>query len=386
MTLMISSSNSSSGNDYVSPPIVSTKHKSMITFNNTATTVTVTPSNSSADLLSQPHQQKQQQQYQLEPSPRPFKKRKMSVTMIESSILPPTRNNDNNVNHDDPNDQADHTKEGSLREEKAGEEEEAAIHRRAVLASKLRADNVTQRIMIRPSDYVRTVFIKNGLNPNTLHEYTNTNSTTTTNNAACILSQDDYTHYYPQPTQLDIDIHHKHSQELYDYIRCGNDLDGFKRRVRELKQEYYPQTATTSTSTQVYFRCCNKFGESLMHLACRRGRTDMVQFLIEELNATTNNDTTTNEDNNNGTSLAATTRARARQVLSIRDDYNKTPFHDACWTTTPNFELIDLLLKYVPEQLLMKDVRNKTPFDYVQQRDYAAWLRFIWERKSLFKV
>ncbi|OEU09643.1 hypothetical protein FRACYDRAFT_164056, partial [Fragilariopsis cylindrus CCMP1102] len=131
------------------------------------------------------------------------------------------------------------------------------------------------------------------------------------------------------------------------------------------------------------FRCCNKFGESLMHLACRRGRTDMVQFLIEELNAT-DNDTTTNEDTNNGTSLAATTRARARQVLSIRDDYNKTPFHDACWTTTPNFALIDLLLKYVPEQLLMKDVRNKTPFDYVQQRDYAAWLRFIWERKSLF--
>ena len=356
----------------------------MITFNNTATTVTVTPSNSSADLLSQPHQQKQQQQYQLEPSPRPFKKRKMSVTMIESSILPPTRNNDNNVNHDDHNDQADHTKEGTLREEEK-EKEEEAIHRREVLASKLRADNVTQRIMIRPSDYVRTVFIKNGLNPNTLYEYTNSSTTTTTNNAACSQAQD-YTHYYPQPTQLDIDIHHKHSQELYDYIRCGNDLDGFKRRVRELKQEYYPQTTTTSTSTQVYFRCCNKFGESLMHLACRRGRTDMVQFLIEELNATDNDTTTTNEDNNNGTSLAATTRARARQVLSIRDDYNKTPFHDACWTTTPNFELIDLLLKYVPEQLLMKDVRNKTPFDYVQQRDYAAWLRFIWERKSLFKV
>merc|ERR1740130_1360750 len=166
-----------------------------------------------------------------------------------------------------------------------------------------------------------------------------------------MLSQDyNNTLYYPQPTQLDIDIHHKHSQELYDYIRCGNDLDGFKRRVRELKQEYYPQTATTATSTQVYFRCCNKFGESLMHLACRRGRTDMVQFLIEELNATDNDTTTTNEDNNNGTSLAATTRAKARQVLSIRDDY------------------------------------NKTPFDYVQQRDYAAWLRFIWERKALFKV
>jgi hypothetical protein len=363
-------SNSSSGNNYFSPPIVSTKHKSMITFNYAATTVTVMPSNSHADLLNQPQQKQQQQQDQgspnhqhgriseRKPSPRPFKKR-----MIESSILPPTRNNDN-VIYDDHNDQAE---EATLREE------EEISRRRKVLASKLRADNVSQRIMIRPSDYVRTVFVKNGLNPNKLYEYTTNSTTTNANNATC---SQDCTHY-PQPTQLDIDIHRKHSQELYDYVRCGNDLDGFKRRVRELKQEYYPQT--TATATQVYFRCCNKFGESLMHLACRHGRTDMVQFLIEELNAT-NNDT---NEGNNVSSLAAT---RARQVLSIRDDYNKTPFHDACWTTKPNFDLIDLLLKYVPEQLLTRDVRNKTPFDYVQQDDYIAWLKFIWERKSLFKV
>jgi hypothetical protein len=99
------------------------------------------------------------------------------------------------------------------------------------------------------------------------------------------------------------------------------------------------------------------------------------------MNATNN---AANEDSN-VTSLAATA-TRARQVLSIRDDYNKTPFHDACWTTTPNFELIDLLLKYVPEQLLMKDVRNKTPYDYVQFQHYPIWLKFVWERKSLFKV
>jgi hypothetical protein len=268
---MISSNSSSSGNNYLSPPIVSTKHKSMTTFNNSATTVTVTPSSSSADLLNQPQPQQQDQesknhqrerQSEREPSPRPFKKRKMSMTMIESSILPLTRNNDNI--HDDHNDQAE---EATLREE-----EDEINQRRKVLASKLRADNVSQRIMIRPSDYVRTVFIKNGLNPNKLYEYsTNTNTNTiSTNNAAC---SQGYT-YYPQPTQLDIDIHRRHSQELYDYIRCGNDLDGFKRRVRELKQEYYPQTTKATTTTQVYFRCCNIFGKSLMRLACRRGRTD----------------------------------------------------------------------------------------------------------------
>jgi hypothetical protein len=374
-------------NKYINPPIVSSKHKSMITLNNDEV-MTVTPSSSSNDLLNQQPQQQPQQpkpqqvqgstnqreleqrELELELERKPFKKRKMSMSMtiIESSILPLTRNN---VNDDQ-----------ALREEEEEEEEEEEIHRRKLLASKLRADNVSQRIMIRPSAYCRVVFLKNGLNPNKLHEYANTNNGNSTN--ACSQDKD---YYYPQPTQLDIDIHHKHSQELYDYVRKGDDLDGFKRRVRELKEEYYPQTttqqdsssSTTTCSREVYFRCCNKFGESLMHLACRRGRTDMVQFLIEELNATNAND---NDDNDAATSHTATARA----VLSIRDDYNKTPFHDACWTTIPNFELIDLLLKYVPEQLLMKDLRGKTPFDYVQITHYPLWLKFIWERKSLFKV
>jgi hypothetical protein len=34
----------------------------------------------------------------------------------------------------------------------------------------------------------------------------------------------------------------------------------------------------------------------------------------------------------------------------------------------------------------MKDLRGKTPFDYVQITHYPLWLKFIWERKSLFKV
>jgi hypothetical protein len=67
--------------------------------------------------------------------------------------------------------------------------------------------------------------------------------------------------------------------------------------------------------------CCNKFGESLLHLACRRGHSRIVKLLIEEANVS----------------------------LYIRDDYKRTPFHDACWTAEPNFELLDWLIREAPD-------------------------------------
>jgi ankyrin repeat protein len=50
-------------------------------------------------------------------------------------------------------------------------------------------------------------------------------------------------------------------------------------------------------------QCCNKFGESVLHMACRRGFSDVVSFLLDE----------------------------AKVSLRVKDDYGRTPFHDACW-------------------------------------------------------
>jgi hypothetical protein len=52
----------------------------------------------------------------------------------------------------------------------------------------------------------------------------------------------------------------------------------------------------------------NRFGESLIAMACRRGNAEVVQFLIRE----------------------------AEVRLDIIDDYGRTPLHDACWTALPN--------------------------------------------------
>lgn len=100
------------------------------------------------------------------------------------------------------------------------------------------------------------------------------------------------------------------------------------------------------------FDASNKFGESLIHMACRRGDIDIVQFLLEE----------------------------AHVSLDVSDDFGRTPLHDACWTSEPNLDVIGLLLKKVPpNMLLMEDVRGHTPFHYARKEHYPTWVAFLRE-------
>lgn len=103
-------------------------------------------------------------------------------------------------------------------------------------------------------------------------------------------------------------------------------------------------------------RCCNRFGESLIHMACRRGYEDIATFLIEE----------------------------AGVSIRIQDDFGRTPMHDACWTSDPNFELMDMLIRQDPGLLLVSDVRGHTPFDYARREHWGQWVSFLTKRKQLF--
>lgn len=100
--------------------------------------------------------------------------------------------------------------------------------------------------------------------------------------------------------------------------------------------------------------CCNRFGESLIHMACRRGDLDTVKFLLLEADAS----------------------------LYIRDDYGRTPLHDACWTPSPKFDLIDFLIEQAPEFLNVKDVRGHTPLHYIRREHWAEWTKFLTDRKE----
>lgn len=215
-------------------------------------------------------------------------------------------------------------------EEEERRKEEIALRKRKALAAKLRARGVSRKMVLKPSEFARSVFFRNRKGS----------------------KQSMGNQIFPEPTEIDMEIHAKHSQTIYDFVRKGVDLEGFKNCIRELQNTYHGEDG--------HFRCSNRFGESLMHLACRRGRTEMVRFLVEELPG-----------------------SNPSQMLSIKDDCLKTPLHDACWTPSPNFELVEFILQHAPEQVVMQDIRGNTPFDYVRKEDYQVWLRFLWERRSL---
>jgi hypothetical protein len=101
---------------------------------------------------------------------------------------------------------------------------------------------------------------------------------------------------------------------------------------------------------------CNRFGESLMHMACRRGDLPVIIFLVNE--------------------------AHAR--LDVRDDFGRTPLHDACWTALPNFDVMDVLIRAAPPDLLVtEDVRGHTPFHYARKEHWSTWVNFCEERRDL---
>jgi hypothetical protein len=101
---------------------------------------------------------------------------------------------------------------------------------------------------------------------------------------------------------------------------------------------------------------CNQFGESVLHMACRRGYGEIVDFLLREV-----------------------------KVRSDRcDDFGRNPFHDALWTPTPNFEVMDLMIDCAdPALLLSEDVRGNTPFDYARSDHSERWITFLEKRRDI---
>jgi ankyrin repeat protein len=118
-----------------------------------------------------------------------------------------------------------------------------------------------------------------------------------------------------------------------------NDMDRLRALLREGKS----------------FNACNRFGESLMHMVCRRGNVEIANFLIKE----------------------------AGVDVDVRDDFGRTPLHDACWTSKPNVAIMDLLLDHVsPELLLVEDVRGHTPFQYARKEHYEEWLNYLKDKEE----
>jgi ankyrin repeat protein len=93
---------------------------------------------------------------------------------------------------------------------------------------------------------------------------------------------------------------------------------------------------------------CNNFGESLVHLVCRRGDHNLLRVLLQ------------NECS-----------------LQVTDDFGRTPFHDACWGENPNFDLVQLILASDRDLINLEDTRGATPLCYIKPENYKKWVDFL---------
>jgi Ankyrin repeats (3 copies) len=96
-------------------------------------------------------------------------------------------------------------------------------------------------------------------------------------------------------------------------------------------------------------KCSNQFGESILHLACRKGLIEVVEFLVNEANV----------------------------PLWVKDDFGRTPLHDACWTIEPDFKMVDIILDRCPDLLFISDARAHTPLTYVRQENWSRWNDYL---------
>ena len=98
--------------------------------------------------------------------------------------------------------------------------------------------------------------------------------------------------------------------------------------------------------------CSNRFGESLLNMACRRGFEAVVQYLLA-----------------NGVNVR------------LSDDSGRTPLHDACWNPTPQLTICQGLIKREPGLLLVADRRGCTAFQYARMEHWDKWRTFLFENR-----
>jgi ankyrin repeat protein len=93
---------------------------------------------------------------------------------------------------------------------------------------------------------------------------------------------------------------------------------------------------------------CNNYGESLVHMVCRRGDHKLLRILLE-----------------------------AGCSLQVTDDYGRTPLHDACWRADPSWECVELILDSDKHLFSLQDCRGAAPLTYVKKDNYHLWVNFL---------
>ena len=113
-----------------------------------------------------------------------------------------------------------------------------------------------------------------------------------------------------------------------------NDLDALKKLYSEENQ---------------IMNCSNRFGESLLTMACRRGFEAIVEYLLQLPDVD----------------------------IRVCDDSGRTVLHDACWNPTPQLKIVELIMERDPALFFISDNRGFTPFQYARSQHFLIWREFL---------
>ena len=141
-------------------------------------------------------------------------------------------------------------------------------------------------------------------------------------------------------------------------LRDEEELDRYKDSLVRLIRAANVEALRAEYKEGASFEASNRNGETFLHLACRRGSFETVQFLLDEVGLSPNE----------------------------RDNLGRSILHDVCWKSTADLKLMDYLIHIVsPEMLLMEDERGDGPFDYARRDHWVIWTTFLQEREDLLR-
>jgi hypothetical protein len=100
--------------------------------------------------------------------------------------------------------------------------------------------------------------------------------------------------------------------------------------------------------------CFNRFGESLLTMACRRGFEEIVAFLLEQPDID----------------------------IRISDDSGRTVLHDACWNPSPQLNICKWIIEREPALFFILDNRGCSAFHYARPEHWGIWRQFLLDNRT----
>lgn len=98
---------------------------------------------------------------------------------------------------------------------------------------------------------------------------------------------------------------------------------------------------------------CNRHSESLVHMASRWGKPDVLRVLME-----------------------------FSCEVQVADSRGRTPLHDAYWARNPDLQIVEMLLRVDKRLLYIADERGALPLSYLKEESWTMFTKFFMAKKD----